>query len=766
MKTRSFKIIISVILIFVYAINTAAFASQVWSGNYTVDKDPQNPEIEAVKLALGMTAARKTASVSGFLMPEGAYTISFEIYFENHDFSETLSSGYWNIPKIVFSDGESVSFVREQSGVKMKNDSEYLADISFNSDSWNTVEFFFNPEKSEFNLKINERYVSGAEEKTEFSYGAQPLQSVEFFRQSGKAIVMYIKDMNVKAYSAFSLSSEKYLVNTAEGKISGVAPMTTTAEFSNNVTVDGGTLVFWENGNETEKCGILSSGDRAILYNSDKSEKIVYELLFDGFLLDSDLYNIDNENKTVRGVPRGTAKGGFLDGISVYSADSFEVYKSDGAAVRQGEIENGDLFVLKHGSDSISYEIKTLEPTDTVYLNDDFEDNDKSMYKCGSTTGRRVEILPDTDGLYGNSLAFVSDFSENDSPAFIFNMTRSIPNVQKSDVYVWEIDFKYPDYTYFGTNVLGPYLRNSDNRILMNLKRTDKGALVANDGDLQPALSDMITEKWYHAKLIMDVKNKNFDVFLDGRSAAQDFKIQAPSNYIPDHLYLYFTAAFEGTVWLDNIKLYEPNPINISRVSFFKDDAETYNFNNVKADTEEIRLYMGVTDDFEIEESSIEKKISLYDENGGNVPCEIKYESADSLFRIYPKSVLENGKIYTVQASGITDSVYKKEFSDTISFKVKNDDALASAYKKADGSVSVKVCNNTENDDAYTAVCVWYDNTGRILSAGSADTQAEAFLSGTGVITPNIPEGKTADKIKIFVRKQSGGPVCEPIDLK
>ncbi len=558
--------------------------------------------------------------------------------------------------------------------------------------------------------------------------------------------------------------------NVTETSISGIICGTDAASIWQSLNVLPGTkaIIYTDNTMTSVNKGLLADGNVMLVENSLLEYRQVYTLKLTGCYIESDIYNIGSD--FIMGIKDGTEKDEFLKNISIYGSSDYKIYHSNGDKNKVDKIENNDILEINCGSKSYSYILETDKAEDKLYLNDDFEDGSRGKWNSG-------EIGSDTlDLSKGNTIYWNVEGASKDSPKSISGI-REIAIDDDPEILVYETDFRLPIMT---KTTITNYLRNSKDKILSTIRVDDRGQLGALVPNAATVLIENLQNKWYHAKYISDCVNGQMDAYIDGKLVGEGLKFQADSDYKPVVMTTGGSGiTVNGTVlMMDNIKLYQPNPIKVSSLTAVKNDIESADIRKIKVDTDKIKLKFSLQDGADFANDDLTAYITLADSDGKEIKTSGNFDKSSLEYTLNILEVLKSSSKYTIKIDGIRDTVYKKNYKDSFdiytgqtqaeiknAFIINSSGDMSDALKNEKITVYIPFVNTGEKAD-ITLIFMIYDKNGRAVRCFTQDITAEKASLAETVLNMNLSDLQNDGlKAKIYL-KDKRGPICVPSETK
>lgn len=429
-------------------------------------------------------------------------------------------------------------------------------------------------------------------------------------------------------------------------------------------------------------------------------------------------------------------------------------------------MENTDTFTVSKGSQQYSYAIKTHKHDARYYINDDFEDGTKGAWTNGT-------IATDTDDAKNNYISWSADGATENSPVNISSV-RTFEINDEPDMLIWETDFKTSTNA---KTTISNYMYNSKGKILSNIRMDEKGQLGALIPNAVNILMGNMQNKWYHAKYIMDCKNGQMNTYIDDRLVGEGLKFQAPDDFKPVRMTVGATGVkTSGFVYaLDNIKVYEPNPVKVNAISFEGENNVNYDTRKVAYNTDNIVLNFSCENGYNIKNRDMTDCVKLLNQSNEEVKIGGTYNEQSGEYKIILKENLDKNSKYTIKIEGVKDDVYQKVYNEDFDFytsgetaRIKNVFLINASGDMSDqftsGAMTMYVpVINTGEAKTLDIVMVLYDGTSRAVKCLSSSVTAnekslaEAFfeIDLNGIYT----EGMYA---KLYLKERGNGPLSKP----
>ena len=557
--------------------------------------------------------------------------------------------------------------------------------------------------------------------------------------------------------------SDEYSVS--DGEISGILQGTTTGELWELLSAIPGTTatVYKDSSMSEENTSYLSNGNVIKAYNSFTEETKIYTISLTGYKLVSDIYNIyDN---TISGVVNGIKEEDFVLNLDMFGVDSYEITDKSGNAT--SEISNDCMLKIKSGSKSFNYKIQTINTDDTVYYFNDFE-----FGAGGWSSGNVIE-----DPEKGNVLSWtISDASQEVQKGASANLTNlSIDG--NPEILVFETDIKIPVQP---KSTVAIQMKNSKDKYLAVLRIDQKGTFYTLIPNAQATVFEGIKENtWYNVKYVNNCKNGTTDIYLDGKLVASELKYQATDDFIPATMSISVgNTAVNGTVLeIDNMTLYEPNPIKLGYVAINRKGAISADLKKIPYDTDEINISLAVEKGIEIQNNP-EECVELTDKNGNVVFTDKSYDKEKTIIKLSPKELLDCNSEYYVKIDGLIDDLYKKNFCDEVilyttdfdvginnSFIMTQSGDISTGFTQDKMTVHCPFVN-LGNDKKIVFMLLLFDRNGRLINSSVDEVEGKSAGHNEAVFKVDLTNiEEDICEARIFAREENGGPLFIPYDL-
>ena len=616
----------------------------------------------------------------------------------------------------------------------------------------------FDPVNNIFTIAIKEPLISGGIYTLKIDdlqdNGGDTVLSCEYSMRAVAAWVVSAGDV---------LYSDEYSVS--DGEISGIPQGTTAGElWSMLKSIPGTTAKVYEDSSLNKvNTGYLSNGNVIKAYNSFTEETKTYTLSLTGCKLSSDSYNIyDN---TISGVENGTKAEDFISKLDMFGADSYEIIDKSG--IGANVLTDGCTLKIKSGSKSYGYKIQTVNNDDTVYYSADFE-NGTGGWSSGS-------VINDPEK--GNVLSWTISGAAQDSQKSASANLTTLSIGGSPEILVFETDIKLP---VLPKSTVAIQMKNSKDKYLAVLRIDQKELFYTLVPNGQANIAEGMKENtWYHIKYVNNCKNGTMDIYLDGKLMASELKYQATDDFIPATMNISVgSTAVNGTVLeIDNMTLYEPNPIKLGYVDVVKNGAVNADLNKVPYDADEINVRLTVAKGSEIQNSP-EECIELTDKDGNTVPADKTYDKESTAVKLVPKEVLDCDSDYYLKANGIIDDVYKKSFGDEVilhtagfdtvmtdSFIMTESGDIANSFTGDKMTVHAPFANIV-NGKKTVFMLTLFDKNGRLITCSVNETDTEAASLNEAVFNVDLTDSaESVHSAKIFARESDGGPLFTPYGI-
>lgn len=621
----------------------------------------------------------------------------------------------------------------------------------------------FNAENKIYTMTIGEPIEAGENHTLKieglFDVLTQTPFSAEYPVKSVEAWVAAAQDV---------ISSSEYRISA--DSISGVSYGTDVSEFWSNVNIIPETQakIYTDDTLTIEKKGILAAGNVVYVNNSAAGIIETYDIQLAGHYIQSNDYTV--EEGCILGVINGTSVSEFIEKITVYGVNNYKIYDKENNEKTTGNIENGDYLKLIVDGDNVIYKIITDKIEDTVYFSDDFEDGTKGAWTSG-------EIYQDQDASRNNVLSWtVSGASKDNLKSY--SATRASNVTDTPDILIYETDFRTPISS---KALISYYVKNSKAKLL-NTVRIDNGNL----GTLIPNASQILVEnmgnKWYKGKYVLDCVNGKMNVYINDKLIGEGLKFQAPDDFIPREISVSSSSIdTNGMLFaIDNIKLYQPNTIKVSKIELSDGNNITSDLRNVDIYTNEIRVKLSTQEGFLIANEEPQNCVSLLDGQGNEIKAVKSFDAVAQVCTLNLMEVLDEATTYTLVVKDVYDNIYKKNYSENFKlttesgeakinsiFLINDDGERIDAFSNQDITAYIELVNKSDVQKEYKVIIVTYDAvTGRIIKCFQENAQIDANTPMHVKFNFNMAEHDNGFKTKIYVRENNGGPVCAPFKVQ
>lgn len=544
--------------------------------------------------------------------------------------------------------------------------------------------------------------------------------------------IPYTKSISVQAVANWVVEAGDIiysdLYTVTDGLIQGIKCGTTAAELWLNLHTLPGTQarIYTDDTKSRQRTGIIQTGDILTADNALLGYHKTYTLKTKGMALNSAIYNIGSG--FIMGIAEDTEIDAFMANMNIVGSGTWQIRGNDGRNKETGKIETGDVLTLTAGSLTEEYVLETTTPKDRVYFYDDFENGSKGSWNNG-------DIVRDSDGKYGQSIAWSTIDASRENPASI-SAARTFSTEGKPQILVYETEFKMPIYA----NVtVSNYLRNAKNEALATIRIDDRnqlGALVPGGASV---LLENLQNKWYHAKYVCDNIDGKMNAYVDGKLVGEGLQFQAKEDYFPDKITVGASnIQTAGTLFmLDNVTVYEPNPIKVGKLTIMQDNVSSTDLRNIPVNTDAIQIQFTKQAGFDIDTDHAADKVKLLDENGRTVSSVGTLDAKTGIYTLQINEILTPKRGYQIVVEKIQDTVYHKNYSIAVPVTT----GMEPAYIKkpsiidVEGNMAEKIQNekvtvvipivNLGEDAELTTILACYDETGRIVAVFKKTADAE-----------------------------------------
>jgi len=468
------------------------------------------------------------------------------------------------------------------------------------------------------------------------------------------------------------------------------------------------------------------------------------------YTISSNKYNIDEDALTIKGVESGTTKAEFISTITVSGVAIVGIEDKDGNEISDSDVvENGYKLILADSIQKVIYTIETVVLDDNYLVNETY---DSAVGSWTSTTG--LSLAED-----GGRKYLQVDMSK------VASLTKNIPN-NTADVIVTEYDLFLPSATDY-PGKFDTSIKNASSKFMPVIRRNTGKTPDVFRCLVDPSWStesSLTLGDWINIKIVMYNPTRKFTVYVDETALWSNLTYQAEANSVAKTFLLEWTKQSTAKyIGIDNFKVYAPNPLVASKVSFVTGTSESFGVNDVENLVDEIKIQFTTSERARVDSASL-TDIKLYDSNETVVETEGSYSDSTEVYTLKVNEVLKQNEAYTIKINGVKDTQYAKAYSKSFSFTSKDADVKVTDATVTPGTTNVTVIPEITNMtsasldvDLIAAAC---DSNGKILAVKAY----KGTVSHTTPATPTVvitTGDKTSDvaTVKLYLKGRNSAPL-------
>jgi len=651
----------------------------------------------------------------------GKFTVSFDAYF-------SIVTRSVRIPEFWQGNTQAFEAICTSSMVGLsteKGSSTYMTEKA-KAKHWYNIAISVDMDKKIFSVSYDGKKVPNSDGTEVFSY-EQDISYIDklifkYMAKSAEAytyidnlkIVKYIEpDLNV---SDIIFSDDfKITLNT----VLGVTNNMTAEDVISSLEYDEGTdlKIYTQNG--IERKGALRAGDYLIA-TGEKTQRFSFPDLSLNSLY-SDTFKIDTKNFDITGIAEGLTADTLIK--SLKGAESFEFSVADYLGTEKlltDKIVSGDILMVKiSDEESYNFELKKI-PAEGYIIADDFDgENLENWFNSGGGLRRNSKNayienggLKITDaGTYDN---VIRRFVPEQNGVFI---------VEQSAVYNYDSSVSHE------SSFRTPVFSNSEDVYARVINKN--GKLYYKDISSITS-TEVYTGKTiengrkYYQKLIVDLENNCYSIYLDGELVVDKFEMSSPLSMVNRLEYNYHNSGRNtdkgNYMVIDDLRVYNPRPVlgavlydNDKKIELIYSE-NTYEYPDISSNDVTIEDGLGNSIDFSFSINEnicsltlIDKlkdgvyKVTVQDKpcyiTVGNAPYEINYVYAsDSKCEFSLRNRTEDDK--TAQLYAVLYNSENKIAG------VASKDVLIPGASTVESTISL---TSTKNDVSFVKLFLWDD---------------------------------------------------------
>lgn len=313
-----------------------------------------------------------------------------------------------------------------------------------------------------------------------------------------------------------------------------------------------------------------------------------------------------------------------------------------------------------------------------------------------------------------------------------------------------EYDIKFESFPFINRLF---FLKGNDNKEVYNITVDTNGKL----GGIWPAVyeNDVLSANtWYNIRFVFDLKNGNYDFFIDGNTVFSDRALPEGLNdikYFNLPRFMGYSSDSYSTFYLDDIKLFSSaNPYTVSAYQV-SDGSETEGLDSFPILGGKIKLA------FSEEMREITKENFIFKVNGAEADFDIEFDSGGKkAVTITPKKEFTGREKCLLQIKDAF-TVFGAEIfgEDTFEFDVASPDygilscEISEIIPGEDAEVSVTVKNHTGVSKQGLIIIGLTDARGRMISKASQVTESTDDENQNYTLNLKIPSDYNSENFKI-----------------